>query len=101
MILGMLCRPRLGGKTTQLVEMFKRNPNAVLAVHSQHEAKHIIEKYRLDPDRVITYHQLRKGVLRGRVCGLILIDNVEFFLADAIDGYIGQSIVASASGYNL
>ena len=74
-------RKRNEGKTTKLVEILKRTPDAVLLVYNISEAHRIIRVFDLDPKeyrhRVVSWHQSQTHVGTNYP---ILIDNVDAFV---------------------
>lgn len=81
------------GKTTQLVNWLRFNPDGVLIVHSEMEKNRIIEEYTwisLNSDRVVTISQVLNGRLRGRhPRPTFAVDNLDLILPMIIGGPVG------------
>jgi len=76
---------RQTGKTTQLVNAVKENENGILVVASCEIRRLIIEKHKLDPEKIITHLELKiSEKLKGVSLKDIYIDDVELFFREIL-----------------
>jgi hypothetical protein len=99
-----ITRPRCGGKTHKLMELARKNPDAIIIVHSEEAARHLI-LHDIAKNRIFTFAQVENGTLRGLQLEqkLILIDNVEYLLSRLLNmhGVLDSGIIVTATGINL
>lgn len=101
----IITRSRQTGKTTALISIFKRNPQAILIVHRERRKVEMALAYGLsgtDLDRIYTVDNVRDR-LRGKQAGTILIDDLDVILPQLLGvPYAGEhGIIATATGVSL
>lgn len=74
--------PRKSGKTTQLAQWARQNPDRIIVCFSSTEATLLRRKPHSVPrDQITTIHEVKRGSLAGWA-GEIAIDNAEWALAE-------------------
>lgn len=93
--MNIICRPRQSGKTTELVDLAKKDPSYLFIVYSE-ALKEYVCRMGLDPKRVYTFSQaIAQDLLTGRR-GNIYIDNAEYFLQRLFQSNPLQAVVMDA-----
>lgn len=101
---GAVLLPRRGGKTTRLVEFWKRDPDHRAFVVMNHAMReHLMGVHHIPDKSIFTAGDVKDGALRGRHdIRDLLFDDFEHTLRGLVPGLDhGQGIVISATGVNL
>lgn len=84
---------RQTGKTTQLVNWLRTNPDGVLIVHTAIERDRVIKEFtflNLNPNRVVTLNHVLSGRIRGKYPRPIFaVDNLDLILPMILGGTVG------------
>lgn len=96
---------RQSGKTTQLIEMMKKNPESIMLVHSAKEIERLGSQHHLPFHRFLSVGEKRKLTETFKESGakFLVVDNLDIILPDLL-GIAGSSItveVVSMTGWNL
>ena len=88
----IIARPRQGGKTTELVNMIKDNPNAVLLTPDKQRADRIMKEFNLPRERVYSINTFMSGHLRSKKD-----PNTEYYVDD-LDDWINHQFNLASKG---
>lgn len=90
--------PRMGGKTTMLVNWVKEKPNRVLAVNSYERKRQVMDQFKLSIDQVIVSADHGHSKLRGQGPVEIAVDEAEQLLEELLAKYFDGNEVKVFSG---
>lgn len=92
----VITRGRRGGKTSELVKLFREDPASVLVVPIPLHKTMLSEHFKLTPDELARVYVAGGGALRGiSVATRVLVDNADLILAQLL----GHSVnVISVTG---
>lgn len=91
-----LNRPRRGGKTHEIVKLFRADPRGYFVVHSAPSRRELIDAYKLSPDEQHRVIIADSGTLAG-TDGKIYVDNMEMVLAVFLGRFIDVATITAES----